>query len=88
LFDHPVAEQSGPQPVRIKGGKRFLEVPVRSQGSFMVRCVDDMVLAGAYVRVVAWLVGQLDLAWLKELYPGGGRPAYDPRLLVALLVYG
>jgi len=87
LFEHPVAEQSCPQPVRIKGGKRFLEVPARSQQSLAVRCVDDMVPADAYVRVVAWLVGQLDLAWLEGLYPGGGRPAYDPRLLVALLVY-
>lgn len=87
LFEHPVADLALARPVRAKRGKRFLEVPVRSQQSLQVRCVEDMVPRDAYVRVVAWLVGQLDLSWLEGLYPGGGRPAYDPRLLVALLVY-
>jgi len=42
------------------------------------------------VHLVIDLVAALDLSPLLECYSGskGGRPAYDPRMMVALLVYG
>lgn len=40
------------------------------------------------VRVVNQVVEGMDLTSLTDLYPGGGSPAYHPRMLLKVLLYG
>lgn len=49
--------------------------------------LDAYVPAGCEVRVVSSLIDQMDLRWLYESYPGGGRPAYDPRIMFKILTF-
>jgi len=70
------------------GGKRWIEIPARGQLAFAARCTDDFVPDDALVRVVDAIGERLDVAAFERRYPGGGRPAYHPRLLAKLLIYG
>lgn len=83
------AGSSGKNAVRpgVHRGKRFMDQPGREQMTLLVRCVDDMVAADAYVRVLDELMEEFDYSALEATYPGGGRPAYPPRLLCGLWVY-
>jgi transposase len=49
--------------------------------------LDEYVPAGCEVRVVSSLIDQMDLRVLYEAYPGGGRPAYDPRIMFKILTF-
>ncbi len=54
LFERGVGSESAPASdgIRIRGGKRFVELPSRRQMSLEIRCVDNMVAPDAYVRVL------------------------------------
>lgn len=43
--------------------------------------LSEMIPSDHMVRVVDEIVESLDLSQLKALYPGGGAPAYDPRMM-------
>jgi len=38
-------------------------------------------------RVVDEIVESLDLSTLRSLYPGGGAPANDPRMILKVVIY-
>lgn len=80
----PGPRGAGPAP----GGKLFVELPGRDQRSFEARCVDDFVPPQAFVRLFDSLMDVCDYAPFEARYPGGGRPAFPPKLLCKLLVYG
>ena len=89
LFD--VAEPSALDAAGSKaacGGKRFVGVPGRDQMSFEVRRIDDFVPPDAFVRLFDAIMDECDYAPFEAHYRGGGRPAFPPRLLCKLLVYG
>ena len=85
--DAGVGSANGSDGVRVRGGKRFIDLPGREQVSLQIRCVDDMVASDAYVRVLDEVMDELDYSALKCRYPGGGRPAHPPHLLCRLWVY-
>jgi len=84
-----VAEAAGGVGVskRIRGGKRFIEMPSREQLEFGVRRVEDMVAADAPVRVFDAILDGLDYGALEDRYVGGGRPGYPPKVLCKLLFW-
>ena len=69
------------------GGKQFVEVPSRDQMSFEVRRIDDFVRPEAFVRLFDAIMDACDYSVFDAYYPGGGRPAFPPKLLCKLLVY-
>jgi len=82
------ASASPPNGVRVRGGKRFEEIPSRDQLSFEVRRIQDFVPEGDRVRVIDELVDQLDFSALEAAHPGGGRPAFAPKFLAKQLIFG
>src|SRR2546427_4290946 len=69
-----------------------LRVPERRQGAMVVQCPEDLVPAQHPVRMVMALVERLDVSRFAEAIQAregvAGRDATDPRLLVALWLYG
>src|SRR6266567_4536525 len=69
-----------------------LRVPERRQMAMVVECADDLVPAGHAVRMVMGLVERLDVSRFSEPIKAregvAGRDATDPRLLMALWLYG
>ncbi len=49
--------------------------------------LSDMIPEGHLARVVDEVVESLDLKTLKALYPGGGAPAYDPRMMLKVVIF-
>lgn len=49
--------------------------------------LSEMIPEGRLVRVVDAVVESIDLSLLRSLYPGGGAPAYDPRMMLKAVVY-
>jgi transposase len=90
LFDapEPAADVASVAARPICGGKRWIEIPARGQGSFLVRCVDDLVPHDSLVRVVDEIGNHLDFSGIEHANPGGGRPAFHPRLVGTIVVYG
>lgn len=68
--------------------KRFREaVSAREQVFLLPRSVNEFVERDAPVRVLADVVDRLDVSALEARHPGGGAPAYAPRLLFSVLLY-
>lgn len=89
LFDPGPAMDSAPCPGQPTcGGKRFVELPAREQLSYETWCLDQLVPDNALVRVIDAILERLDVSALEAAHPGGGRPAYPPRLMCKLLIYG
>ncbi len=72
--------------------RRYREVRSRSELMLLPPCVDDYVSEHNPVRAIDAFVGTLDLEELDfrhaEEHCGAGQPAYDPRLLLKLYLYG
>ena len=49
--------------------------------------LSEMIPENHKVRVVDEIVESLDLSRLKALYPGGGAPAYDPRMMLKVIMF-
>jgi len=90
LFDAPEPSPGADHtPTRpICGGKRWIEIPARGQGSFLVRCVDDLVPQNSVVRVVDEIGNHLDFSGFEREYRGGGRPAFHPQLVGTIVIFG
>ena len=70
------------------GGKRFVELPARDQLSVQVRSLDDLIPDDAFVRVFDAILDVCDFSAFDACHPGGGRPAFEPKFLCKLLLYG
>ena len=72
--------------------RRYREVHSRSEVMLLPPCLDDYVSEHNPVRAIDAFVGTLDLEELgfrhAEEHCGAGQPAYDPRLLLKLYLYG
>ncbi len=49
--------------------------------------VSDLIPANAMVRAVDSIVNSLDRKTLTDLYPGGGTSAYDPSMMLKVVIY-
>jgi len=49
--------------------------------------LDEMIAWNHPVRVVNWVVDQIDIRPLIRTYKGGGRSGYHPRMLLKVLNY-
>ena len=49
--------------------------------------LSDMIPEGDLARVVDAVVESLDMSLLESAYPGGGAPAYDPRMMLKVVIY-
>lgn len=68
--------------------RKFREGMDRRQLSILPASIEEYVPAGDIVRYVDALVDEFDLSAIESKYSYQGRPAYNPRVLVKLLVYG
>ncbi len=66
----------------------FRQTQNRRQIALIPASVDDYVGAEDVVRYVDALVDEFDLSAIESYYDILGRPAYSPRILVKILVYG
>jgi transposase len=85
---HASKPRSAAPPPPVCGGKRFVELPSRQQVRFETRCLDDVVPPDAFVRVLDAILDALDLSACEAEHPGGGRPAFHPRFVCKLLLFG
>ncbi len=67
---------------------KFRETVSRHQGSLFPLSVEEYVPRDDGVRYIDSVVDELELREIEERYSSQGRPAYQPRMLVKLLVYG
>lgn len=68
--------------------KTFRTGESRSQLKFLPPSIDDYVGADDFVRYIDTLIEELDLSRVEKCYSSIGRPAYSPRLLVKVILYG
>lgn len=66
--------------------KRFRQVR-QHQLMLLPPDISELIPADAMVRVVDAVVDQLDRGLLDGLYPGGGRPSYDPLMMLKVVLY-
>ena len=67
---------------------KFRSFPDRRQLTMLPPSVDGYVADDDVVRFVDALVDAMDLTAIERKYSEKGRPAYSPRVMVKLLVYG
>ena len=70
---------------------KYIKQAAREQATFLPSCIEDYVSREHPVRVIDAFVDSLDMQALgfKKYAPGcTGRPAYDPRDLLKLYIYG
>lgn len=68
--------------------RRFRNSIDRKQLSLLPSSVEDYVGAEDFVRYVDELVELLDLSSIESAYSFQGRPAFEPRIMVKILVFG
>ena len=49
--------------------------------------LSDLIPEGHMVRVVDAVVEPIDVSELYALYPGGGASAYDPKMMLKIVIY-
>lgn len=84
----PTVASDAVSPRAVAGGKRWVEITARDQMSLVVRRTEDLVPQDALVRVIDQIVELLDFSEFEGQHPGGGRPAFHPRFLGKIMIYG
>lgn len=90
LFPLPQVQEIPSSPATRREEARVV-LPVRNQGEIMMRDLDSLVAEDHVVRLIWDFLSHLDLsafyADIKAVMDRPGRPAADPRVLLALWVY-
>lgn len=69
--------------------KRFKDKPIDSNQPVLIPLsLEELIPKTSFVRNFAKIVDQLDKFELIEKYRGGGAPAYDPCIMLNLLLFG
>lgn len=74
-----------------KDDRGYIRGAARDQFELLPACVEDYVAETSPVRFIEAFVAQLDMTELEFVHHQAattGRPAYDPRLLLGLYIYG
>ncbi len=74
-----------------KDSRGYIRGAARDQFELLPACVEDYVPEVSPVRFIEAFVAQIDLSELEFVHHQAattGRPAYDPRLLLGLYIYG
>jgi transposase len=75
--------------VRSEDLKIFREpANARDQVMLLPPCVEDFVAQDDPARAVDEIIDEMDLSDLVGKYSGGGAPAYDPRMMMKIMVFG
>lgn len=88
LLDVQPDPDAQPPTQPIRPTKRFIDQPAREQMTFAPRSTDEFVAQDAPVRALDEIMEQLDYAAFEQRYRGGGRPAWHPKLMAKLLLFG
>ena len=67
--------------------KRF-QFPDRMQMMLMPHCIDDWIPEDHFARFIVEILEQIDMSKIYNQYTSRGARAYDPRMLLSLMVYG
>jgi len=59
----------------------------RTQYALLQETLEDSITRDHPVRVLDWVLDRMDWSEWIARYPGGGRPAYPPDVMVKLLAY-
>lgn len=59
----------------------------QSQAMLLPPSLEELIPAGHLVRVVNEMIERIDMQVLRRQYKGGGTSAYDPKLLLKVIVY-
>src|SRR5438445_8784439 len=69
--------------------KRFKDATCeRNQMTLLAVSLDESIPKGHEVRVLDEIIGSLNLTSLDSAYGGGGAPAYDPKTMLRITLYG
>jgi transposase len=68
--------------------RKFRNGEDRKQIALLPRSIEEYVPGNDLVRYVDALIDELDLSGIESRYSWNGRPAYSPRILVKVLLYG
>ena len=60
----------------------------KDQVMLLPPCVSDFVAQDDPVRLAGEIIDGMDFSELLSKYGGGGAPAYDPRMLMKVIVFG
>ena len=63
-------------------------VTPKDQLMLLPPCVSDFVGEDDPVRVLNEIIEEMEMGELLGKYVGGGAPAYDPRMLMKVIVFG
>lgn len=88
LLDAQPDPDAQPPAKPIRPTKRFIDQPARDQMTFAPRSTDEFVGPDAPVRALDEIMEQLDYDAFEQRYRGGGRPAWNPKLMAKLLLFG
>ena len=67
--------------------KRFY-CPDRMQMTLLPACIDDYIPEDHFARFIVEILEALDLSKIYDQYTSRGSKAYDPRMLLGLIIYG
>jgi len=87
LFDVQPDPDAQPPTKPIRPTKRFIDQPARDQMTFAPRSTDEFTAQDAPVRALHEIMEQLDYTAFEQRYRGGGRPAWNPKLMAELLLF-
>ena len=59
----------------------------QDQGMLLPPSLEELIPTGHLVRVVDEMIEQIDVKPLRGQYKGGGTSAYDPKMLLKVIVY-
>lgn len=59
----------------------------QNQAMLLPPNLEELIPEGHLVRVVNGMIGQLDVNPLEQQYKGGGTSAYDPRMMLKVIIY-
>lgn len=67
--------------------KQTFKAYTQAQAMLLPPNIEELIPEGHLVRVVNEMIEQLEMKPLKEQYKGGGTSAYDPKMLLKVIIY-
>lgn len=61
---------------------------VQNQGQLLPQSLEESIAPDHLARLINYAVDQMDISAIEELYSDQGQHAYDPRMLLKVLIYG